>query len=594
MQLPDPYSVQEVDRLVALIGTRLSVGAQPMPWEGLADILFRASCMNGYRSTSVLAKALGIPGYAGLTPEGVVKANLPAIRVANLLGTRGPNDLDHLFNPILEGERSKMNFFGREVTLRGLFAPHRRFAPGCLKLGRYQRAVWSVASLGFDPDTRETLLSRCPECCARLGFDRSVAIGTCEWCYADGKNIELAEHAQPIVVADDEEALSFSLSLINPRIAIEDLEMHRLHRTPESLGPGAVFQLVSGMAECWEYLTLGNRLAEPPSATSLARASRAVLDWPQGMVRFSEEILEKSRMREDPWSLSVAACQYVDTSTRNLIYEAFRGTRHPRRGYARPPSSNTLRAGDTEVVDYIDGKDEPEVAAHRLGIPQPFLPDVLQRGREEADHLRFEESALKLEAELLSAGFHDDPPAVFVTLRQAVSALGGTGGNPWPAVLSALNRRELDAWIQEDERLPLIERLVVNDFRTLEEVLETIQSGEHLSERPLDLHGAAAIMAVSPSKCADWKRAGVLPQSATVQDAWHVHSKFCATGEIKTRVLMRESEHLSLVAIGKRLRRAGCVPVVKASRGALIFLYRRTDVEAVFGAQMMVRLKPIN
>jgi len=320
---------EAIARQVELIGQRLSVPIQPRGEEGIAEVLFRAACENGFRKTSTFAGILGL-GRREMTPQSLAREHLDATRLADFLGTRTRTDVESVIYPKLDRFGNRIRFFGRDVALKGFFTSHRRIAPRSLADNLTLKAVWGVAGLSFDPDTRETLLTRCPECGERASYTIGIALELCPGCYRKEVLVDFRKYPQPIAEADDNEALDFALALINPRLSIEQLDFNILHACLAGHGPGELFQLISHMAVAWEN-SLNTAWLVSPAAQALATASRAILDWPYGMGRFSEAIIRRNPMRQDPSTLAYAVCQSVGRDLRIRVLGAFQAGRRSRK-----------------------------------------------------------------------------------------------------------------------------------------------------------------------------------------------------------------------------------------------------------------------
>lgn len=284
-----------VHRMASLIGTRMSVPVQPFADEGLADIIFRAVCENGYIRVSLIAQVLGMAVNKRMTHESLARANLDPLSIADLLGTRTEDDTRGLMYPWLDNARTRMVFFGRKVRAKGFFVSSRRVAAIALEQRCYQRAAWSIAGLGFDPETRQRLLSKCPGCGKRLGYDVAYEIWTCSPCFSKGKIVDFRRSREDIVKVDDEQALAFAVNLIDPRVPVGSIDLHDLPLELRKFEPGELFQLIVGLAEKLEAKESPSDTATTPSPSNLADASRAILNWPQGLDHFSERLIIDER-----------------------------------------------------------------------------------------------------------------------------------------------------------------------------------------------------------------------------------------------------------------------------------------------------------
>lgn len=641
------YDRDVVARMVDLIGTRLSVPIQPYPVEGLADVLYRAACANGYQATSMLGRALGLQKTKRMTPESLARANIEHRAVADLLGTRRPTDAVGLICPKLDEAGTRILFFGREVRAKGFFVSHRRVAPRSLQLEPYQRAAWSVAGLGFDPETREMLLSRCPICGERPGFDVAIEIEYCSSCHVRGRTVNFGDcqYLQERVHVDDEEALSFATNLIDPRVPADDTEIRKVARDLRHFGPGQLFQLIVGMATNLERISTGEPASErqSPAPGSLAAAARAVLDWPRGFQMFAENLRllylkRPAPARQRGYHPMRGASLSVGPDLRKMVLDCAQEARHSalysgvasiaapsvgnglngtcrieeeglwqaRRGKPGLPGLERVlshclehdqQIGQVEAAYmFLIGSPQVQALSSRWGVPLPFVQDLF--GVTTLEHAST--SALMalthasgpantLEPSIVEVGLPGSPPTGAIPLWEAVSALCARPINPWPDVFVALKNRRIACWMDPRNELSLVDRVYVSDFDALRDILSGVAEGDHIPRRKADLHAVASVLGLSALRCASWQRRGIVSIHPTFTDLWVARESFITTSEVQRRLVMNGAAAAKLLEISREISGAGCVTIGPKARKALITLHRRADVEAHYGARLAKR-----
>lgn len=294
MFVNEPSDLKAVSRRVALVGTRLSVPLDPMPGEGLADILFRGASQNGYTQPYRIARNIGLrSGLVALTPRILAEQAdvLNAGQIADILGTSRRGSLDHLVPE--RGSRGKHHFmfFGREVRIGKFFARHRSVSPRSLKKAAYQKAIWSLRELGFDPSTSEFLLSKCPLCDEFFSFGDCYGVERCGACSKAGKSVDLREYPQDLVEVDDFEGLKLVTDLINPEFPVARFRELPIPYELSEFGPGPLFELAIGMARLERNMDDREVSGDPVSPVHIASAGRALIGWPDKFYEFADRVL---------------------------------------------------------------------------------------------------------------------------------------------------------------------------------------------------------------------------------------------------------------------------------------------------------------
>ncbi|PDT10018.1 hypothetical protein [Rhizobium sp. M1] len=626
-----------VQRMVSLIGTRMSLPIQPFADEGLADVIFRAACENGYVRVSLIAQVLGMAVNKRMTHESLARANLDPLAIANLLGTRTEDDARGLIYPWLDEALTRIVFFGRNVRAKGFFVTGRRVAPVALEQRCYQRAAWSVAGLGFDPETRQRLLSKCPECGNRLGYNIAYKIWACSPCFSEGNVVDFRKSQLGTVKVDDEQALEFAVNLIDPRVPVDRVDLHHLPSELRKFDPGELFQLIVGLAEKLEAKESPSDTADAPSPSYLAAASRALMNWPQGLDQLSERL-----MIDEKGSLGRAHCGHnplrsatsaVSPELAQLVIPSYYRARDSRlssdiatlrvndrtsaemrvgiadleaTGEWRAKRGNVTASSLRLMVDHClatnQGISETQASYMQLaaspqframsnlyGIPIPFLPDVVDfdTGQE---RLVFGSTAHvgsigTLGEVLRQVAQSGAPPRGCLPLADAVSSLCIARVNPWPAVFAGLASGAVEFYFGSRESLPLSKRIVVREFRSLSAVLRGIRDDPHLGTRKADIRTVASILGLSVAIAKRWQARGLLPTDPTMDMVWAQKERFIAVTEVQHLLQIAGDRNSNIRAVLKELRDAGVSEHGRKVRNSLIKLYDRDQVQSYFGAR---------
>ncbi len=287
---PVELDAASATRRLALNGTRLAVPVNPSKVEGLAEILLRAAQRNGEHSLVTMWSVLeGKISKRNFHPHSLIDCYVSDETIANFLGTpRGAEDVAHMrFKRICEGF---ISFFG--TPLRSLYlAQHRRVSPRSLSEFGYQKAIWSVLPLGFDPSNHETLLDRCPVCGVKLSFNRTHGICFCHECADehDRPFVDLRDWKQPLIQLDSYENVDLACSLIDPTLNASDDRLLSFHPDLRSLERGQVFEFILLIARLLQKAR-GESLEGPVGPQDLDEATVAVRNWPAGVIDIGERV----------------------------------------------------------------------------------------------------------------------------------------------------------------------------------------------------------------------------------------------------------------------------------------------------------------
>jgi hypothetical protein len=279
----------------------------PQSDEYFAGFLVRATAENHYHHPYEILMEAQVnhqrPGTFGLRRRDQL-APLAAYMQVDVVA------LEQMFMPA--GRRpGTFKFHGSVISKQHLETTIRRVSPRGLRTSPYSRAIWQLRPFSFDPVTKEQLLCSCPECGRAFGFERTLGVAYCDWCEtADqwgfpGPAVDLRDYPQPLVEVNDPEALDFVVGLVDKYLR------DRAPRLPighpfgvEKFGDifEFVIALACAMTQPPDRIAAGIRRPDTLEESArlepdlLARAGRAVLDWPK---TFGEICVEASARREE-------------------------------------------------------------------------------------------------------------------------------------------------------------------------------------------------------------------------------------------------------------------------------------------------------
>lgn len=219
----------------------LSVAAD----EHLAGALCRATAANGRRFPS---EVLALVDIETLHPASIAATldEMDAAAIAELLGTEVAS-LRRATHPIADDGRCL--FFGTSIRTKHREGPVRRVSPRGLANAPYIRAMWQLRPIGFDPRTKELLISDCPVCGAGLGFSRTYGVCFCDRCARNDDlgfvqpAVDLRDFPQPLVEIEDMAALDFVTGLVDPDPTVRERFAPALDDDLTGLDRGEIFDL---------------------------------------------------------------------------------------------------------------------------------------------------------------------------------------------------------------------------------------------------------------------------------------------------------------------------------------------------------------
>lgn len=265
------------------------IPVEPIAGESLMGLVARACDENGYPSVTHVLNLAGFETLRGRFLS--ISKTVDLERLAQFFGC-GAEDLRlRLQLPTnVQGSSPKtfVNYLGAPVRAIMREPALRRVSPASLRTSPHHRAIWTLRSLSYCPESGELLTSRCPnpECGKPLGWNHAQGIPFCEHCLDDDccpttdlRNLEL------------------------PRIVGDELALYRsvtglLNDHPEAMRALPPF---FGSWHGWEVfdmiVMLGNNLcrrfpgrvkwagpacfALPDWHQNLISAARVVMNWPE-------------------------------------------------------------------------------------------------------------------------------------------------------------------------------------------------------------------------------------------------------------------------------------------------------------------------
>jgi hypothetical protein len=293
---------------------RFAFPIDPMPDECLGGLVVRATATNFRRNPLRALHRIGVITHA---PQSLCSRS-PALAktIADFVGTADVASVMAKFHPRVDGNSSRIDFFGEPLRAFYRDAQRRRVSPRALKIGEWMRALWSVKMFGFDPVTKETLIDSCPVCGKPLGWTLTYGVAFCDHCYRPEEfrgaiwkypGVDLRDFPQPLVEVDDIEALEFVTNLIDPAPGKKDSARRLVPEMWSVLSNGDIFEVVLHFAsmqnaERWDAHSKGIRRRtrsgegwEKFTPEVLSVAGRALLDGRAGLDRFGDLLRSQSR-----------------------------------------------------------------------------------------------------------------------------------------------------------------------------------------------------------------------------------------------------------------------------------------------------------
>lgn len=294
-------------------------------------------------------QALTLAGIGKLSPESIPTTLVNSMEIwglSTLLQTTEKEIEKRLYRSgtLSNGKSAAIDFFGTMIRSAYRIPNVRRVSPRALKKSPHHRAVWDLRIFSFDPETKEALLDKCPECKKPLSWNRAYGTHMCEWCQdEDGfARVDLRDYPQPLVGVDDVEALDFLVGLISPDPDVRRETLRKADQEMWSLQScSEIFETIVAFACALLMKSDGTRsttLERPKSHESyqrftpeiLASAARVILDGKRGFAVLADRIRRDAKDRVGFYGVKkellplfcMSLDQHLSEATRKIIRSA--------------------------------------------------------------------------------------------------------------------------------------------------------------------------------------------------------------------------------------------------------------------------------
>ncbi len=460
-------------RLIGLSGTRVGIPVAPMPGEGLADLIYRAACLNRFRRVRDLV-GLGF----NFSHAWAVDDRAEYIGLADRLGTpKGHADLEPLMYRRPAAGSSNVNFFGASLSRQQLTGK-RRVSPLSLRSSLHSKAIWHLRSLNFDPGNYQLLISCCqnPSCKRELNFIYPLGIHRCHRCGYD-----LRETESELALTDDKEALDFVTGLVDPERPEGKLATSQLHPDLCRQNPGEIFMLCALVGAAFQNRDPSTRRRIATTTVdplNLAKAGRAILNWPDGLAHIVSDFgqFRSASKGSEPHSFS-RFCKDAGVLNKDTIVAVKRVVAFSRSGNKQarclrrlevinPNAGRTLRlevaaltAASTDG-DFLQASSVSKLPP--IVLYDSYIEDTAQRGRNRQDVVG--EKVLAWVSELYPPIVSPATPgAIRLPVQKTVNTLFRGRGNVWPHVLAAMKNGALPT-VHTPGQGHSLDSLYVEDF----------------------------------------------------------------------------------------------------------------------------------
>lgn len=308
--LPKHVGIRALDTEEGTIRSYLA-STQAMPGESLIGWLARVGELNAHRS---LSKSLAKVGIVTHGPSSVAMTPDVSERVSFLLKSNLDEVIARTHVPIDATGPGLIDFFGVPVRSHYISTSGRRVSPRALAISGHHRAVWSLRPLSFDPETMETLIHACPVCGGNLGWKRTAGVCFCDRCIDRDRRpkVDLRDFPQPLVEVKDRKALGFVVTLVDPLCKAPLTPAGGLHPLLDRFSRGELFDLAVQIAAMIEnslgpndsdfalkFSARDGAIGLSPDA--LARAGRALINWPDTFFSIADNVRGASTGVETPF-----------------------------------------------------------------------------------------------------------------------------------------------------------------------------------------------------------------------------------------------------------------------------------------------------
>lgn len=376
-----------------LSSARLVVPASIVPGQSIGEVVLEAAADNCYRSAGLILSAAGIE-YCG-DPSVFARVRGREEDLAVTLGiSEGAESLRYISPNPVPGRPGWSEFFGVPVRDVHRDFRYRRVSPRRLKESLHLKAIWSIRVFSFDPQTKEILLVKCPECGRRPTYLRTYGIQYCEFCGQQDNygfpcaKVDFRDFPQPLIEVEDVEALDFVVALVDPELR-NIRAFDRIHPELSQFEAGDLFELVVATAcalttrPSWRASTLDRPSRQEDysrfTPDVLAKAARMLLDWPDGFHRVAAEVREAAAVRGGYFGVrkelgplvAMGMDAHLQPAMRRLIQDK-----------VRVDMTMTSGVAPTRRIEYRSSSDFIPIqqAAHEYGISRGTISRLVRRG----------------------------------------------------------------------------------------------------------------------------------------------------------------------------------------------------------------------
>lgn len=270
---------------------------------------------------------------------------------------------------------SFIDFFGAPIRSAYCEVIRRRVSPASLAVSAHHRAIWDLRVLSFCPESRETLIDRCPACAMGLGWRWTLEPAHCERCGAD-----LHDYPQPRIECADVEALDFVVDLVHPDAARRAQAKAMAPAVFAGLDNGTLFEGAMAVACAIttepdapraimrRLKTLEDFRRITPEA--LATAGRAQLDWPKTYLRIADGMRVRAGERDGHWGVKkeLAPLVYLarDAYLAPLLKDEIRRRNDENMASASVAFRRVERRASPDLITVGDARREYGINGHML------------------------------------------------------------------------------------------------------------------------------------------------------------------------------------------------------------------------------------
>lgn len=597
-------------------GQSYAVPVRPYPDECLEDLLTRAACENGFAPMRSY-RLLGLDARDKLAP-GPNRYGITAKSLATLLGNQGgPAEVAHLLHDELSPSAHRSPFFDVWLDWRTL-TNNRRVSPLALRSAPYLRAIWKVWPLSFDPETKETLLTRCPECENSLSNTFMGDIWCCNHCSrlsSDGilQAVDLREHPQALVPEEYWDALDFATSFIDPNKRIQRaMSRSELHRDFDGIDDGDIFETIFALARLMPGAPAKSARLEM-SAPDMAAAAELVRGWPATFEGFMSDFARRmprshhalravlyntrlsaavrDRMKELVRAASVQSAMR-DVGDRRFNQELialaeFRSLRKWIKGRAFEVKSDV----NCDAL-LLRSRNDMREFTEKLGIPIPSLIAMADDGvlpwsvLREHSRLEFPERANEFVDRLRANACRTEMPKSAVRLPRAVGALFARVGDPWSIVFQAMLAGGITYWSSPTCARFSLERLFIDDLESLALTLaKSKPRSRSLVLAEMSRREAGIISRLQETGFSAATKAGLVHTPINWVSLARFRAEFEPSNLLSVRYKLGKRKEMTR-GMHASLESAGIRPVALQYNGSLT-LWRRDEVERHFGPDLI-------